>query len=214
MYVRQVDDQKLTLQVSGKLWMRSLVMRDTETKTEWAHLPGRGMAGPLKDRKLKPLITDMVTWKAWRDAYPETTVLNMPPVTSQFTRSYYRAPQKFVFGFEVDGQSWALPMPRMQQHPVHNFTIGQRALVAAFDRDGAGTHLYEAKVHDRILTFAPQDDVTMTDQQTGSTWSVRDGRCLSGALRGEALVPRVGIMSFRLAWKNFHPDSQDVDFPQ
>ncbi|MCP4508275.1 MAG: DUF3179 domain-containing protein, partial [Fuerstiella sp.] len=35
MYVREVDDRRLTLQVSGKLWMRSLVMSDVETKTEW-----------------------------------------------------------------------------------------------------------------------------------------------------------------------------------
>ena len=48
MYVRQVNDLTLTFRVSGKLWNRSLIMSDVETRTEWSHLLGRAMAGKLK----------------------------------------------------------------------------------------------------------------------------------------------------------------------
>lgn len=212
MYVRQIDEQTLTLQVSGKLWMRSLVMSDAETGTEWAHLLGRGMAGQLQGRKLKPLITDMVTWQAWKQQHPETTVLNMAPVTPRFTRRYYRSPQKFVFGFEVDGRAMALPMTQMLKHPVHHFEIEGRPLLATFDKQGAGTHLFEARLKDRALSFRSVDELTMRDEQTDSRWSVRDGTCIEGPLKGEALVQRVGIMSFRQAWQNFHPESVDVKF--
>lgn len=193
--------------------MRSLVMRDTETGTEWAHLLGKGMVGKLKDKELKPLITDMVTWKAWKERHPETTVLGMTPVTTAFTRSFYRSPEEFVFGFEVNGKPRALPMAKMLQNPVHHFDIDERPLVATFDREGAGTHLYEARLNDEVLSFTQLDELTMTDSQSGSKWHLRDGTCFEGPMKGKALRQRVGIMSFRLAWKNFHPETQDIAFP-
>ena len=38
------------------------------------------------------------------------------------------------------------------------------------------------------------------------------GEAIEGELKGKRLKPRVGIMSFRKAWQNFHPDSTEVDF--
>ena len=61
--------------------MRSLIMSDVETNTEWSHLLGRGMAGTHKDKVLTSIVSDMVTWTAWRDQYPETTALDMSRVT-------------------------------------------------------------------------------------------------------------------------------------
>ena len=49
MYARKVGDQVLTLQVSGKLWNRSLVIRDIETESLWSHILGKCMDGDLKD---------------------------------------------------------------------------------------------------------------------------------------------------------------------
>ena len=48
MYARTVEERELTLQVSGMLWQRSLVMRDLETGTLWSHLMGKAMEGELK----------------------------------------------------------------------------------------------------------------------------------------------------------------------
>ena len=130
MYVRELDERTLTFQVSGKLWMRSLVMMDVETKTEWAHLLGEGMTGQLKGKTLKPLITDMVTWDAWKAQHPDTTVLNMSRTSRNYVREFYRDPARFVFGFEFDGRTWALPMQDMKEHPVHQFEIAGTALLA------------------------------------------------------------------------------------
>ena len=96
MYVREVDGQELTLRVSGKLWMRSLVMSDVETKTEWSHLLGRGMKGQLKGKQLKAIVADMVTWSAWREEFPDTTVLDMRNTSRNYTRDFYRNGKEFV----------------------------------------------------------------------------------------------------------------------
>ncbi len=212
MYVRKVGDQVLTFQVSGKLWMRSLVMSDVETKTEWAHLLGRGMAGELKGKTLQPLITDMVTWSAWRKQYPNTTVLDMNRTSKNYTRKYYRDPAKFVFGFELDGKAWALPMQKIMDNPVHPFEIEGHSLLATFDTEGAVTRLFEVSVDGQSLTFAQVDEKTMKDEQTKSVWKIATGEAIGGPMNGKLLKQRVGIMSYRRAWKNFHPESRDVGF--
>ncbi|MCP4885719.1 MAG: DUF3179 domain-containing protein [Planctomycetaceae bacterium] len=78
MYVRELEQQTLTLRVSVKLWMRSLVTSDLETGTAWSHLLGRGMSGQLEGKVLKPLFSDMLTWSAWRERFPSSKVLELP----------------------------------------------------------------------------------------------------------------------------------------
>ena len=41
---------------------------------------------------------------------------------------------------------------------------------------------------------------------------ITTGESVEGPLKGTRLEQRVGIMSFRKAWMNFHPDSRDVEF--
>lgn len=212
MYVREVADQTLTFQVSGKLWMRSLVMRDLETGSEWAHLLGKSMAGEHKGHVLKPVITDMVTWAVWKEQHPETTILNMPSRIDRFTSDFYSKPSDFVFGFEVNGQARTLPLQQMMKHPVHQFEVAGIPLLATFDRRGMVAHLFLPQLDGRNLSFTAVDEHTMTDQQTNSRWNVLNGRCLDGPLKGNMLKQRVGIMSFKTAWQNFHPDSTNVPF--
>ncbi len=192
--------------------MRSLVMSDVETDTEWAHLLGRAMAGKLKGKVLKPLITDMVTWKVWREQFPKTTVLKMPATSRQFTRDFYRDRSQFVFGFAMGSESFALPMEKMFDHPLHAFKLGDVSLVATFDRDGTATHLFDAKLDDQVLDFVLAETGTMKDRQTGSLWKTTTGEAVNGPMKGKLLRQRIGIMSFRKAWQNFHPESSDVEF--
>ena len=192
--------------------MRSLVMSDVETKTEWSHLLGRGMKGKLKGKTLEPIVTDMVTWAAWREEFPETTVLDMSNTSRNYTREFYKDPSRFVFGFQAGGKTWALPMAELMRKPVHSFRIGEAQLLAAFDKQGMSTRLFDASVGDRDLEFIALDDETMQDKQTQSQWSIRRGKAVAGPLSGTELKQRVGIMSFRKAWQNFHPRSVDVEF--
>ena len=50
----------------------------------------------------------------------------------------------------------------------------------------------------------------MTDEETGSGWDVTRGRAVSGPLAGEQLEPIVGMFSYREAWAEFFPRSQEV----
>ncbi len=187
-------------------------MSDPETGTEWSHLLGRGMAGPLKGKQLTPLITDMVTWDVWKREHPNTTALNMSRTSKNYSREFYRDPARFVFGFEEGGKPWSLPMERMQKRPVHQFDIGDAALLATFDANGTLVRLYDRTIEGQVLDFEQLDATSMKDRQTGSRWSMIGGRAIDGAMKGKQLTPHVGIMSYRNAWQNFHPESKDVAY--
>jgi hypothetical protein len=51
-------------------------MHDVETGTWWSHILGRGMRGPLEGTQLQPISTSLMSWEAWLEAHPDTT-LNM-----------------------------------------------------------------------------------------------------------------------------------------
>lgn len=192
--------------------MRSLVMSDLETNTEWAHLLGQAMKGELKGKTLKPLITDMVTWGAWREEFPNTTVLDMSRTAREFRSDFYGSLKNFVFGFVVKGNAYALRLDKLAANPVHNFEVEGEKLLATYNAEATATHLFDPMVDEQHLTFAAIDEKTMKDTETESIWNLKTGQALSGPLKGKLLEQRVGIMSFEIAWSNFHPNSKDV-FP-
>lgn len=213
MYVRRVNGKELTLRVSGKLWMRSLVMSDLETETEWAHLLGRGMAGPLKGSKLRPIAADMVTWGVWKKAHPQTTVMDMPARRSEYTSKFYRDPQRFVYGIMVQGKPWHIPYRDLKNTEIHSAILEQQPLLFAFDKEGAAPRVFSCVVEGETLVFESAGALRVKDRTSGSLWDVRTGQAVSGPRSGSYLEQWVGIMSFKTAWQNFHPESQQISYP-
>ncbi len=192
--------------------MRSLIMSDAETGTEWSHLLGRAMAGKLKGQQLAPLVSDMVTWDVWKRENPDTTVLDMSRTSKNYSSDFYRDPSRFVFGFESDGQARAIGLDNLVKHPLHQFAINDQPMLVTFDAKGFVARRFSRTVDGRSLDFEAVDADRMKDVQTGSLWSVAGGNAVEGPMKGKRLTPEVGIMSYRRAWMNFHPDSKDISF--
>ena len=85
-------------------------------------------------------------------------------------------------------------------------------LLATFDKAGTVTHLFDRVIDGQPPEFLSVDEFLTADDKTDSHWEKISGRCVSGSLKGTLLKQRVGIVSFRKAWDNFHPDSRDVTF--
>ena len=49
-------------------------------------------------------------------------------------------------------------------------------------------------------------DGKLIDQETRSVWDATTGRAVTGQLKDRKLRQRVGVVSFRRAWRDFHPD--------
>jgi hypothetical protein len=77
-YERTVDDRVLSFGVSGKLADDDLVMYDRETDSEWKQSSGVCIAGEFDGTTLEVLPAAVTTWRAFRDARPDGTVLAPP----------------------------------------------------------------------------------------------------------------------------------------
>ncbi len=192
--------------------MRSLVMSDIETNTEWAHLLGRAMSGPLKGKVLKPVVADMVTWEVWQSSYPDTTVMSMPARRSEYTSKFYRDPDRFVMGIIVRGEPWHAEYSDLKEQAIYSTTLEQHPLLLAFDAKGAVPRVFSRILNQKPLVFKKQGVLRVKDENTGSVWDLRTGEAISGPLRGSRLRQWVGIMSFKNAWQNFHPDSRRIKY--
>ncbi len=206
MYARQVGDETLTFTVSGKLWKRSLVMQDLESKTFWSHLLGEAMEGKLKGTQLQQIPSQMTDWQSWRATHPETTVVAMSRTSKDFQKEFYRDPARFVLGLVDGGTAKAWPFDKLVATPVVNDQHADVPLVVLFDSASKTALAFDRRIADRTLTFGTRDGKVM-DRETKSSWNGLTGTATTGPLAGTSLKPLPAIVSFTVAWKAFHPSS-------
>jgi len=86
-YGASVGGVTRTFGTSGLLYRSNKLMFDEEAKSLWSTASGRPVLGPLAGQPLELLAYPVVTttWKEWRDAHPETTVLSLD---TGFKRDY------------------------------------------------------------------------------------------------------------------------------
>ena len=197
----------LTFEVSGMLWKRSLVMRDRETGSLWSHILGACMRGKLKGTELRILPAVMTTWKDWLNEHPETTVLDLHRTSDDYTRSFYARPDKFVLGALIAGQPRAYSFAALKEQPVLNDTHDDRPLLILYDHDSTRAALFDRRVAEGKLTFTLSEKLVLTDRETNSIWNARTGKAIAGKLEGTQLRILPSIVSYRRAWRDFHPNS-------
>lgn len=208
MYARQVNHdeqpQVVTLAVSGKLWHRSLVMIDMETKSLWSHILGEAMAGPLEGTQL-PLLPGLMTdFKTWRTRHPDSTVVTLSRTTGNYRKEFYRDPGNFVVGVAWGEEAKYWPFDELLKQPVINDTFRERPLVVVFDPESSTAFLYDRRLNGETLKFAAADDA-FTDE-SGSKWNPATGKCVSGPHEEKVLKLIPGIVSYRHTWQAFHPE--------
>ena len=185
-------------------------MIDEETETLWSHLLGKAMRGKLEGTKLKAVPATMITWKAWRQEHPKTTVINLPRTTTRFVKESYNRSSKFVFGWLQDGKPYSASFEVLRSKQVLNVRRGDVSLVVTYDRQSTAANIFSTKVNGRTLKFVAVSDGRMTDTDTESVWNSHTGVAVDGELKGTRLDPHVGIVSYARAWKVFHPESESI----
>lgn len=206
MYDRTAKGQTLTFAVSGKLWKRSLVMIDTQTGTLWSHILGEAKRGKLKGTELAAIPSVITDWKSWRSKHPKTTVVMLRRTSRKFQRDFYRDPRRFVMGYASGDKSRAWGFEHLQKRPVINDAFAGRKLLVTFEASGSAPYLYDRRVGGTALTFQFRRG-RILDAKTGSLWDAETGRCVAGTMKGQQLTPLAGIISYRRAWRSFHPES-------
>ena len=204
----------MTFQVSGKLWNRSLVMRDMETGSLWSHILGSCMEGALRGSDLKILAAVMTTWDDWRKKNPHTTVLNLPRTSLGYDKHFYSNPRRFVLGVVVNGKPKAFPFDLLKTRPIFEDTIEEEPVLVVFDRDSTRALMLSRDLKDRTLSFElTLDEGFLVDKETKSGWDPVRGEAVRGILKGSRLKMLPAIVSYRRSWEVFHPDSEYARSP-
>ncbi len=226
MYAREIDGETYTFGVSGKLLRNVLVMYDRETNSEWSQLIGEALTGPLTGTKLDLVPSSRMTWKEWRDRYPNTLALQKPKYTGfdSYDR-YYRSNEagligetirddrlqikQLVVGINVADVAIAYPYSELEGAPVVNDEVAERKLLVTFNAETESIGVFDRELDGQILTFSEleSDSEKMRDQETESTWNRLTGQGIEGPLKGKALTKLPYTSSFWFGWKDNYPDT-------
>lgn len=206
MYASEVDGRKLTFFVSGKLWGRSLVMRDKETRSDWSHILGQAMAGKMKGKSLTILPATMTTWQDWLEQHPHTTVAMLRPTANTFNVDMLESTEDFCMGLVHNGEARHWRFDLLAKPGVVNDRLGDLDLVVYYDKTNSSAHVWNSRSQQQALTFEHQPQ-GIVDTQTESTWDLRKGLATAGELKGTRLKATTAIVSFSGAWQRFHPDT-------
>jgi hypothetical protein len=207
-YARDVADKRLTFGVSGKLWNRSLIMYDRETNSDWSHILGKSMAGPLAGTELKQVPSVMTDWASWSKQHPAGTVIWMQPTSVEYKREFYRHPADFVLGIVDHGSAVAWGFDEIVRRNVIQDQLGDSMVVVLYDAASVTARLYSRELDGQSLTFTVDDENHPIDNETGTQWDPITGRGIRGKLAGKHLQALPAIVSYRKAWTKFHPDSR------
>ncbi len=132
---RIIDGKEKSFGVSGLLYRSDVLMYDRETMSLWSQLGMKGVSKDAIGKKLKWLPSEHLTWAAWRQKYPNGSVLS---TDTGFNRQYasqayerYFASKNVMFpvpkfrdeledkskviGIIIDGVAKAYPLKLLKQ---------------------------------------------------------------------------------------------------
>lgn len=185
---RTVDGRTLSFGVSGLLYQSDVLMYDRETESLWSQLAMKSLSGPMVDRSLTWLPSDLVTWQAWREVHPDTLVLSRDTGEE---RDYDHLPYQ---GYE-EREETIFPVPS------HRTELPNKEWVVGLLVDGKALALPLAAMAEKKGADIP---VTVGD----ATIMVRhdpDTRLVTARDAGGKVIPVVQVYWF--AWQAFYPDT-------
>ena len=156
-YSRNVNDEKLTFGVSGRLYKSNVLLYDHQTESLWSQLKRQAISGPRAGSILQILPSGRVKWKTWQKQNRKTLVLSD---NTGFLRDYSLDPyegyysfgglmfpvgdvrqdmsaKERVLGIEIDKHAKAYPLNWLSTHPgILKDTIGNRSIQIEVNPDG------------------------------------------------------------------------------
>ncbi len=118
-----------------------------------------------------------------------------------------------VVGVGQFGVARAYPLSMLWLHGcVNDMMYAKAVLVAYCPFSSAGAAFDPVLARNRRLTFEVygiyQGATMLRDRQTGSLWSLLEGRCLAGPLKGHLLRQLAAVQATWAQWLWQHPDTQ------
>jgi hypothetical protein len=202
-------------------------MYDDRTNSLWHHLTGEPVVGSLarSGLRLRVLPVVVVPWREWRDAHPDTRVIDIQTGHRRDYRpgrpygAYFASPDTMfpvsprstellakavVLAVRVGGAAKIFPLEVFVREPVVNDRVGVTDVVVVGGRDGRGARAY-ARGGRRFEATASRGELIEVGR--GSRWRAEEER-LVDPVTGETL-PRLGAhLVYWFGWHAFYPDAE------
>jgi Protein of unknown function (DUF3179) len=228
-----VSGLRLTFHLAG-INNQNFLMRDEETGTYWQQISGTAISGPLRGSQLRLVLSDELTFAAWKSEEPQGTVLNdVPEYVSGYARKDWdvrmkRAPtvldfpehaltaRDLMLGVERLGASRAFLYDRVVKEKLVKDRVGSESVLLVVGPDDQSVRVFRGRIPGvegvtefyRVTEAQPGDPpgVVMMDDATGSEWNFR-GCAISGKAQGRCLEQIPALKDYWFDWRNYHPDT-------
>lgn len=152
-FSREIKGKERTFGVSGLLYQSDVLMYDRESESLWSQLGMKAISGPHVGTQLKWLRSEHMTWKAWRQKYPESQVLSTETgyqrdYGGSAYNSYFKSektmfpvphtrkelPNKeWVIGVIINGQASAYPISDLPSGDELTDTVGGETISVSYN---------------------------------------------------------------------------------
>src|SRR5947207_15816416 len=121
----------------------------------------------------------------------------------------------YVLGVEDAGESRAYPLATIRRHHIINDRLAGRPIAVTFCPKCFAGIGFDARLHDRALTFDVfgmyRGSMVMTDSQTQTVWDRFTGQGLIGPSAGESLAAIPTHLGRLGEWVAAHPGTLTPD---
>lgn len=220
-----MDGRTLTFRLVG-INNQNFLMEDRETGSWWQQVTGQAISGPLKGRRLTPVLHDEVTFAVWRGEHPASRVLALDAQGSRISRDWEARtarspvvtpardgdplpPRALVVGVARGGESRAYPADVVAAAGVVLDELAGQPIAILDAGDGRSVRVFATTVSGATLQLVRRTDTmpaTFVDAATGSTFDFA-GRALSGALVGTTLERVPHLSDYWFDWRTYHPST-------
>ena len=209
------------------LFRDGLVMYDRERDTLWTQVDGRGIKGSLAGHRLEVVPSVHATWKQWKQLYPNSVVLKQRGTTRSAYDDYNRDPNRAgilgrrirdkrlppkerVIGVRTEDAATAFLEKDLRAVQLVQAEVGTLVVVLVAPASDHPVVTFNRRVSGRVLSFrlAEGPPATMEDDESGSRWSLADGKAISGPLKGAQLERAAAYPAFWFGWLGYFPNTE------
>jgi hypothetical protein len=224
---REVAGLRLTFHLAG-INNQNFLMRDEETGSYWQQISGLAIAGPLRGRQLTLVLSDELTFAAWKSEEPRGTVLNdVPKYVAGYARRDWevrmkRAPtvidfqehglqaRDLMLGIQAFGASRAFPYDQVIREKLVKDRVGGEPVLLVVGPDGESVRAFRDRIPgvngapDFYRMGGKQAGAELMDAATGSQWNFQ-GCAVSGPAQGACLERVAMLKDYWFDWRNYNP---------
>ena len=220
-----VNGRQLHFHLAG-INNQNFIMRDEETGSWWQQVTGEAILGPLKGKRLRPVIHDELTFGLWKREKPGGRVLRPDEAVAragQYAPADWEArmqkvrvttsqivdaslgPRTLVLGITINGAASAYPFDALlKQSPILD-DLGGVPITLVLGEDKKSVRAYERLIDGRKLEFfaRPAAGLRLVDAETGSEWDFT-GKAIGGSLSGKQLKKVPVLNDYWFDWKTYN----------